>query len=169
MAQEARVIFREEQRWWTYWRRFIIFANLVFIVGLVAIWHYTRIPGLFLFFWTLIEVTAFLPITFSKMTTEICEDGIYIYYFPLLGIWAKRYPADKIVHFKTKRILPLREGGYGIRMAMSSGGWLYNVSGQEVVQVDFTDGRRIMVGTQRPEELAKAIELIGKKNSYSTV
>jgi hypothetical protein len=163
MAQDAKVVFREEQRWWTYWRRFIIFTNLIFIVGLVVIWYYIGILEL-LFSWTLIEVTAFIPVTFSKMTTEIYADGIYIFYFPLLGIWAKRYPADKIVHFKTKRIFPLREGGYGIRMAMSSGGWLYNVSGYEVVQVDFTDGRRILIGTQRPDELGKAIELIWKKN-----
>jgi hypothetical protein len=34
----------------------------------------------------------------------------------------------------------------------------YNVSGDRGVELTLRDGRRVMLGSQRPEELAQAIE-----------
>jgi hypothetical protein len=48
-------------------------------------------------------------------------------------------------------------GGWGIK------GWsfksvAYNISGDRGVQLTLRDGRRIMLGSRRPDELAQAIE-----------
>jgi hypothetical protein len=52
--------------------------------------------------------------------------------------------------------LPLRDyGGWGIRFGPK--GKAYNVCGNRGVQLTFTNGSRLMIGSQRAEELAAAI------------
>jgi len=45
--------------------------------------------------------------------------------------------------------------GWGIRL--TSGGWIFNVSGLDAVEVELADGNRIRVGTDEPDALAAAI------------
>lgn len=52
---------------------------------------------------------------------------------------------------------PLREyGGWGIRWG-GKGRMAYNVSGSEGVEVELLDGRTVMVGSRRPDELADTL------------
>ena len=50
----------------------------------------------------------------------------------------------------------LEYGGWGIRYTMGRG-WAYNVSGNQGVQLELASGKRILIGSQRAEELARAI------------
>jgi hypothetical protein len=55
---------------------------------------------------------------------------------------------------------PIRDyGGWGIRYGGAERGWAYNVSGDRGVLVEYLDGRRLLVGSQRPEALAAALDL----------
>ena len=45
--------------------------------------------------------------------------------------------------------------GWGIRLVPQ--GWLWNVSGLDVVELTFTDGKRFRIGTDEPERLLAAI------------
>lgn len=68
----------------------------------------------------------------------------------------RRIPFAEIrrVHARTYR--PLREfGGWGIRWG-GRGRMAYNVSGNRGVEVELTDGRTVMVGSQSPDALAEA-------------
>lgn len=47
-------------------------------------------------------------------------------------------------------------GGWGIRRGRQ--GWAYNVSGNRGVRLDFANGQHLLIGSQRPLELAAAIE-----------
>jgi hypothetical protein len=60
---------------------------------------------------------------------------------------------------------PIRDyGGWGIRYGR--GGKAYNVSGNRGVMLELSDGQKLLIGSQRPEELANAINLaLGKKPS----
>ncbi|HEX6853121.1 MAG TPA: hypothetical protein VF139_17125 [Candidatus Polarisedimenticolaceae bacterium] len=52
---------------------------------------------------------------------------------------------------------PIRDyGGWGIRIGAK--GWAYNVSGDRGVELELRDGTLLLIGSQRPEELAAAIE-----------
>jgi hypothetical protein len=117
MAKTTKVIFREEQRWWTYWRKLCVIMILITVAG-IALGIYFNDMGLIWFF-SLIFLPAVLPICVSKMTTEIREDGIYIYYFPWLGIWAKRYPAEKIGRVEAKIIFHSLMGVMGFTSGMA--------------------------------------------------
>ena len=45
--------------------------------------------------------------------------------------------------------------GWGIRMIR--GGWLFNVSGFDVVEIVLRNGRRYQIGTDEPDELLSAV------------
>jgi hypothetical protein len=47
-------------------------------------------------------------------------------------------------------------GGYGIRK--SRHGKAYNVSGNRGARITFRDGRHVLIGSQRPDELTSALE-----------
>jgi len=53
-------------------------------------------------------------------------------------------------------------GGWGIRYG--SIGKAYNVSGNRGVQLELLNGERILIGSQKPEELAAAIDLALKSH-----
>ncbi len=48
-------------------------------------------------------------------------------------------------------------GGWGIRYGMK--GMAYNVSGNRGVQLEFETGKRLLIGSQRPEELVSQIQV----------
>jgi hypothetical protein len=45
--------------------------------------------------------------------------------------------------------------GWGVRMG--SGGWMFNVSGLDAVEIEMESGGRFRIGTDEPEELVRAI------------
>lgn len=49
---------------------------------------------------------------------------------------------------------------YGWGIKKYSGGWLYNVSGLDAVEITLRDGRKRRIGTDEPEALAEAIEAV---------
>ncbi len=63
-----------------------------------------------------------------------------------------------IVRWTVRTYRPIRDfGGWGIRWSWLGKGWAYSISGNRGVQLEFASGRRLLIGSQRPEELALAI------------
>lgn len=97
-----------------------------------------------------------LPVVFSRarMETTVYPDRIDIHLWPL----ARRIiPAADIASVAARDYRPLREyGGWGIRGFGSNRA--YNVSGDQGVELALTNGNRVLIGSQRPEALATAIE-----------
>jgi hypothetical protein len=78
-----------------------------------------------------------------------------IVYFPLVK---RSFPLEGLRAAEPRTVRPLREfGGWGIRWSLRGNGWAYTVDGREGVQLEFADGRRVFVGSRRPDELAAAI------------
>jgi len=101
-----------------------------------------------------------LPMLFYVMnlTTEVREDGLYYRLFPFH--WSfKRIGGSDIGKFELITYRPLRDyGGWGIRYGFN--GKAYNVSGNRGVQLQLRDGRRVLIGSQKPEDLAGALQVI---------
>ena len=58
--------------------------------------------------------------------------------------------------YQTRQYKPIREyGGWGIRYGR--GGKAYNVSGNKAVQLVLKNGKRLLIGSQRPDKLVEAI------------
>jgi hypothetical protein len=62
---------------------------------------------------------------------------------------------------ETRQYSPLREfGGWGVRTSLKNGR-AYNAYGDQGVQLIMNDGKRVLIGTQQPEQLLAALRLGG--------
>ena len=88
---------------------------------------------------------------FGRLTTAVHREGIYAHMFPLTRRHFYRWEDIESCESVTYR--PIRDfGGWGVRYGRS--GKAYNVYGKRGVQLVFTDGRRLLLGSQRPDEFA---------------
>lgn len=89
---------------------------------------------------------------FSRLDTKLDETGVHYRFFPFMRKWkTKRW--DEIDQIFIRRYNPIFEyGGWGIRIGIFGNGWAYNVSGNMGIQMKLKSGKRILLGTNRPEE-----------------
>jgi hypothetical protein len=98
-----------------------------------------------------------------NLTTEVRSDGLYIRFFPL-HLSFRRIPLEDLKAYEARTYSALREyGGWGIRWGW--GGKAYNVRGNRGVQVELSNGERILIGSQRAEQLAEALDLAMRRKS----
>ena len=167
------VIFREVQRfrqWWLW---------LVVAMAALSIWFATyrrfalgeRIgmkptpDSILLVIWVLIGIG--LPVLFynARLVTEVRSDGLYLRFFPFHWSFL-RFPVDSIKHSEARTYSPLGEyGGWGIRYGWN--GKAYNVSGNQGVQLEFNNGKRILIGTQHPLDFMSALRSLQPGTQFS--
>ncbi len=90
-----------------------------------------------------------------KLTTRVRPDGIYVRFFPIHLKFTKiRF--SELRNYQSVRYNPLRDyGGWGIRYG--SGGKAYNISGDQGISLEFVNGKKLLIGTQHPQEMLGAI------------
>jgi len=105
----------------------------------------------------LVVVGAVAMLLYSlRLETEVRADGIYLKMWPLHRS-VRRIPWSEIERYESTQYSPLQEfGGWGIRW--TPGKLAYNVSGDRGIRIERTTGRVVLVGSQRPEELVRAID-----------
>ncbi len=160
-------IFREVQRWRPAVR--LLFALLVLAAdaGVIAACLATRrspsdtVPLLFAIGVTgVLSLGGVVLLWINRLEIEVWPDDISVRFFPFHLDW-RRFPAQELRECYARRYRPIREyGGWGIRYGWS--GRAYNVSGHEGVQLVFKDGRKLLLGSQHPQELEAAIRSIMK-------
>jgi len=99
----------------------------------------------------------------AQLPTEVRNNGSYIRFYPVhRGFHGSL--REEIESFEVRTYRPvLDSGGWGIRFG--SGGKAHNVSGNRELQLG-PRGRRsghVLIRSQRPEELAMAVESASKK------
>lgn len=166
----GQMVFREEQRFrQVFFRGIIILMILLFIVlfgyGIISQlvigrpWGNRPMSdaGLLLaasFALLVLGCVTFLLFT-ARLMTEVRSDGLYLKFTPFHRDFRK-INWHEIRRFGTRVYRPIREyGGWGIRYGCS--GMAYNVSGNRGVQLELVSGKRILIGSQRADELAAAI------------
>jgi hypothetical protein len=170
MIGETELIFREEQRF-ALWLRWLMALSMALVVPL-SIFPLTKIPSEqgppeILLAILLIVAGVFVPIIIAalfwllKLETQVRPDGLYIRYYPF-HIHFKRFTPDDLSEYYARKYKPIREyGGWGIRYSFGKGK-AYNVSGNKGVQLVFKNGKRLLIGSQRAQELKEAIRSIKK-------
>lgn len=146
--------FTEEQRFRQPWIWILFAGDVVLVVGIVSIvsaWNIVGITTLVLVFGGLSAL-----LFSANLTTQVRNDGLYVRYFPFHRSWRK-ISLDNVSSIEAREYSPLREyGGWGIRGAAKNRA--YNVSGNRGVQLVYEDGRRLLIGSQKPDELLAAIQ-----------
>lgn len=94
----------------------------------------------------------------ARLVTEVRGAGLYLRYFPF-HLRVHRISLDEVRSVKAVKYHPIGEyGGWGIRYAWK--GKAYNATGDLGVRIDYANGRHLLIGSQRPDELAAAISAI---------
>ena len=117
-------------------------------------------------FWFIFGIGLPALFFFARLVTKVRDDGIYICFFPFH--WAfRRIAFTEVKQSKVRTYRPIREfGGWGIRYGRT--GKAYNVSGDRGVEIELSNGNRLLIGSQRAEELWRAIQTkIGEQGDES--
>ncbi len=102
--------------------------------------------------WLILGSMVVVLALFASLTVEIDAEHLRIRFG--IGLIRKRFPLDQI---DTCR--PVTNPwiyGWGIRLTPH--GWLYNVSGQEAVELKMKSGKTCRIGTDEPEVLIAALQ-----------
>jgi hypothetical protein len=94
----------------------------------------------------------------GKLVTEVRPDGLFVRFFPLHRR-TQHIRTDEIESCEVMTYRPIRDfGGWGIRRGPK--GRAYNVFGNRGAYLTFRDGKRLLVGSQKPQMLVDAIKAI---------
>jgi hypothetical protein len=91
-------------------------------------------------------------ITFTTLTVQVDAERVRLYFG--VGAPRKTLPLQEIQNLRVVQNSPLL--GWGIHWFPF--GWIYNVGGFEAVEIELKDGRRLRIGSDEAEALARAIE-----------
>jgi hypothetical protein len=126
----------------------------------------------------LLFITALL---FSvSLKTTVNKEGIYVKLFPF-NIRYQYFPWESITKSYIRKYKPIMEyGGWGIKVGSifqrrgpgfrcrlglhSKRNDAFTVSGNMGLQLEFVSGRKLLIGTHKPEELAETLRKLGKLN-----
>jgi hypothetical protein len=133
-------------QWWGFYRQIVrgepwgrnpapdwmmVLLWLAFGIGLPAFFHY------------------------AKLIVTVTDAAVEVRFRPFL---TRTIPLSDIEKTEARTYAPLREyGGWGVRGSLR-GTRAYNVSGNQGVELTLRDGRKLMLGSQRADHLARAIQ-----------
>lgn len=102
----------------------------------------------------IIAIGVPLLFLFLRLEVDVGDSLVHIRFVPF---HTRTIRCEDITCCTVRTYKPLREcGGWGIRHIR--GGWAYTVAGNEGVELELKDGRRVLIGSKRSEELAGAID-----------
>jgi hypothetical protein len=158
-------VFREEQNfgWWIY----AILSGFAFAGVLMAIgplmganapaaagFRATHIPvgicvGMIL--------PSVLVVGVLRMTTEVTPGAVRIW-FGWVPTFRRSFDLSSVTRVEVIQYRPMRDyGGWGIRFGRD-GERIFNARGNRGVRLYFADGQKMVIGSQNPESLARALE-----------
>lgn len=92
-----------------------------------------------------------------KMKTTITQKNIQLVYFPF--VW-KTINIDDIASLEVINYGFV--GGWGIRLGTKYG-TVYNTRGNKGLYIKLKNGKQLVIGTQKPQELEKVVEQLNNK------
>jgi len=102
--------------------------------------------------WIAAAVTGAATVLFASLTVEVDATTVSAWFGP--GLIRRTMPLRRV-----QRVTRVRNRwwyGWGLRLV--PGGWLWNVSGLEAVELQLDNGRVWRLGTDDPEGLREALE-----------
>jgi hypothetical protein len=149
--------FKETQRFTQWW----LWLILLFTWGSMSFSFFTDSPKDMGGTVVLVVLMIGLPVLFLQMRliTRITDEGIYVRFVPF-HFKEQFYAWDSLESAQVRTYSALREyGGWGIKYGFNGQGKVYNVSGNQGLQLVFKSGEKILIGTQKPEEIQAAVRL----------
>jgi hypothetical protein len=163
----AATVFHEEQ--YFDWRVYALIATLELVGGYWMVWvtrHWGPIAALLARRWSLEFTIGFvialaLPIVLAllllHMTTEVTPSEVRIW-FGWVPIYRRAVAITSVSGYYVVQYRPIVDyGGWGIRTGRD-GERVLSARGNRGVRLELADGTSLLIGSQRPEELAETIK-----------
>lgn len=166
---DQQILFKERQGFKQWW----LWMILIFINGF-SVWvlikkyfhkqpfgdtDYHTYSGAEIPIVVVVLVTILFLIT--KLETVIQTDKIEVRLFPF-QLSFKQYPSNTIKSAFVRTYKPLAEyGGWGMRIDLFGKGEALNVYGDQGIQLVFTNGSKLLIGTQKPDEASAILQKAG--------
>ncbi|MBS1651949.1 MAG: hypothetical protein JSU07_08075 [Bacteroidetes bacterium] len=168
MLLHDEAIFYEKQKFNQWWHKLLLIViNGIFVFSVVRQVIF-NIPsggseGLFVSAATVLIISIFILST--KLETIVKHNGIYTRFFPF-HFKFKYFSWNSLTACYIREYAPIMEyGGWGLRYGVFGNGKAYNVSGNKGLQLKFVTDKKLLIGTQKPEELEKALKNIKQNNN----
>jgi hypothetical protein len=152
--------FEEIQRFRQPWLWAMLIAlQLLFLYGLVQQLILGKqfgdnpAPDILLVFLSLIPFFIIILFGVMHLKTTIGEENIEILFFPFTKVIINKEEIEKAQVREYKALMEY--GGWGIRYG---NGKAYTTGGNQGLQLQLKDGRKILIGTQKPTEIQQAID-----------
>ena len=89
-----------------------------------------------------------------RLEAEVGDECLVVRFLP---VKIRKVPYEDILDCQVRTYSAIWEyGGWGIKWGRRAG-WSYTLSGNQGVQLELRDGKRLLIGSYRAEELARAI------------
>ena len=117
---------------------------------------------------TLSIVFLIIVLLFARLETSVTSTEISIKFFPFHRSF-RHYKKEDIAKASIQKINPIKNkewGSFGLNMGyhgikiknFSSNNLLFSVSGKYVLKLELTNGKTVMIGTQKEKELEAVID-----------
>ena len=163
----AASVFHEEQHF--DWRVYALIAAIELISGYVAVLatrHWSPVAELLSHRWSfeftlslVLVVTLPFLLVFGllQMTTEVTPSEVRVS-FGWIPIYRRAVAITSIQRHRVVEFRPIADhGGWGIRTGRD-GERVFSARGNQGVRLELADGSKLIIGSQRSEELAESIE-----------
>ena len=156
---KGKLLFKEEQSFIGTWMWYLVIGITVLsIAGTAVGLFFTKdsegVIGLIIA--TLVTGAVVALFYSSKLYVSIDKDNLY-YRFPPFVNGEKKLGKEDIKELYVRTYKPITEyGGWGYRFRFRSGRAI-NVAGNKGLQLRFKNDKRLLIGTQKPEEMKHAV------------
>lgn len=116
---------------------------IILVTTLIGGWNWISVSVL-----GLLAIAAFL---FYSLTVEISDSKLSVWFGT--GLIRKEFYLGEI----TRAVAIKNPWYYGWGIRLTPRGWLFNVSGLDAVEISLASGKHFSIGTDRPQELERAI------------
>ncbi|MEP1035162.1 hypothetical protein [Ekhidna sp.] len=156
---KGKLLFKEEQSFVGTWMWYLVIGILLVSIGGTAIGLMFNndsegIAGLII----AAVVTGGILVLFytSKLYVTIDQNHLYYRYPPFVNS-EKKVSKDDVKEIYVRKYKPIAEyGGWGYRFRFKSGRAL-NVAGDNGLQLRMQNNKRLLIGTQKPNEMRLAV------------
>jgi hypothetical protein len=168
ISTNSSALFQEEQRMWRPWLA-VLFVPAAFAAFTLSFgvwqqviggtpWGHRPMSDPLLMLVTIVTflvpgITLWLLYS-MRLTTVVDRGGIEVHFWP---VRRRHISLAEIRSVAARDYNPILEyGGWGLRFGRK--GWAYNARGRRGVQLELNKGFPVLIGSQRADELAVAIE-----------
>jgi hypothetical protein len=160
------IVYREEQNF--DWRVYALIAVAETLLWIGLIWYYEDSPqlmaphrpgavGLAVGLGGGLVLPVLIVVGLLRMTTEVGPADLRVW-FGWIPTYRRVILIGTIQRLEVVNYRPIADyGGWGIRQGRD-GVRVLNARGNRGVRIDLTDGTKLLIGSQQPEDLARALE-----------